>query len=116
MPADTDQPREATSSARGATRSLNQSHGSFELALAPVIMALLGLWLDRTIDTVPLFTLVFALVGILGSFTKVYYEYRNSMAEMDRTGPWVGHKSTKQFRAEAEDRAERLSTPLEGER
>ena len=43
------------------------------MALAPAILALLGLWLDRTIGTVPLFTLLFALVGVLGSFTKIYF-------------------------------------------
>jgi F0F1-type ATP synthase assembly protein I len=112
MPADTHQP-EPTSVAQEATRSLNRSHGSFELALAPVILALLGLWLDRTIDTVPVFTLVFAAVGVLGSFTKVYFEYRNSMAELDRSGAWVDHARTAQFRSQAKARAERLSTPVE---
>lgn len=71
------------------TRSLNRSHGSFELAFAPVIMALLGLWLDRTIGTVPVFTLVLALVGVLGSSIKVYYGYRHSMAQLDAAAPWA---------------------------
>ena len=56
---------------------------------------------------------VFATVGVLGSFTKVYFEYRNSMAELDRSGPWVDHARTEQFRAQAKARAERLSTPVE---
>ena len=96
-----------------ATRSLNRSHGSFELAFGPVIMALLGLWLDRTIGTVPVFTLLFALVGVLGAFTKVYYSYKHSMAALDQEGAWVGHASSTQFRAEAKARAERLAHPLE---
>jgi F0F1-type ATP synthase assembly protein I len=103
------------SASEEATRSLNRSHGSFELALAPVIMALLGLWLDRTIGTVPVFTLVFALVGVLGSSIKVYYGYKTSMAQLDAAAPWVGHARTEQFRASAAARAERLATPLEGE-
>ena len=32
------------------TRSLHRSAGSFELVFAPVIMALVGLWLDRTFE------------------------------------------------------------------
>jgi F0F1-type ATP synthase assembly protein I len=116
MPADTHQPTEPTSVAQEATRSLNRSHGSFELALAPVILALLGLWLDRTIDTVPVFTLVFAAVGVAGSFTKVYFEYRNSMAELDKSGAWVGHARSEQFRSESRARAERLSAPREDRR
>lgn len=78
-------PTDSTSLRRDTTRSLDRSHGSFELALAPVIMALLGLWLDRTVDTVPLFTLVFAVVGVLGSSIKIFYAYKHSMAELDRT-------------------------------
>ena len=60
--------------------------------------------------------LVFALVGIAGSFAKIYYQYRNSMAELDESAPWVGHAPTEQFRAQAKARADRLAAPLEGER
>ena len=116
MPAETNQSTEPRSNAREMTRSLHRSHGSFELALAPVILALLGLWLDRTIGTVPLFTLLFAAVGIAGAFAKVYYQYKASMADLDERGPWVGHASTEQFRSQARARADRLAAPLEGER
>ena len=94
-------------------RSLNRSHGSFELAFAPMLLALGGLWLDRTLDTVPVFTLVFALVGVLGVGTKIYYAYKNSMAELHEQGPWAGHASSAKFRAQARARADRLSSPLE---
>lgn len=76
------------------TRSLNRSHGSFELAFAPLLLTLGGLWLDRTIDTVPVFTIVFALVGISGTFTKLYFSYKHSMAQLDAQGAWVGHTRT----------------------
>jgi F0F1-type ATP synthase assembly protein I len=115
MPADTNQSTE-TSSAGEATRLLNRSHGSFELALAPALMAAFGFWLDRAIDTVPVFTLVLAVLGIAGAAAKLYYQYRYNMAEAERDGAWVGHSSSAQFRADASARAERLSAPLEGER
>ena len=70
------------------TRSLHSSHGSFELALAPVLMALIGLWLDRTFDTLPLFTIVLAAVGVLGSTVKVMYVYKAQMAEEAAAAPW----------------------------
>ena len=70
------------------TRSLHRSHGSFELALAPVLMALIGLWLDRTFDTLPLFTIVCAAVGVLGSTVKVMYVYKAQMAEEAAGAPW----------------------------
>lgn len=92
---------------------MNRSHGSFELALAPAILALLGLWLDRTIGTVPLFTLILALVGIAGSFAKIYYQYKASMAALDADAPWSASMRTEQFRAQAKARAERLALPLE---
>jgi F0F1-type ATP synthase assembly protein I len=113
MPTENRQTTEPTSVAREATRSLHRSHGSFELALAPVILALLGLWLDRTVGTVPLFAVLFAVLGIVGAFAKVYFEYRHLMAEHDQQGPWVGHTRSEQFRARASARAERLSTPIE---
>jgi hypothetical protein len=77
-----------SSSQRDVTRSLHRSHGSFELAFAPLIMGLLGLWLDRTIDTVPVFTLALALFGIAGSAIKVYYSYRHEMATLEVDAPW----------------------------
>ncbi len=59
----------------------NQSHGSFELVLAPVILALIGLGLDRWLGTVPVFTIVLAVAGMVGSWAKQYYSYRTSIDE-----------------------------------
>ena len=70
------------------TRSLHRSHGSYELALAPVLMALIGLWLDKTFDTLPIFTIVLAVVGVLGSTVKVIYVYKAQMAEETADAPW----------------------------
>jgi F0F1-type ATP synthase assembly protein I len=70
------------------TRSLHRSHGSFELAMAPVLMALIGLWLDKTFNTLPLFTIVLALVGVVGSTVKVIYVYKAQMAAETADAPW----------------------------
>ena len=66
-------------------------------------------------DPAPLVRLL-AAVGIAGSFAKIYFQYRNSMAELDQSAPWVGHARTEQFRAQAKARADRLSAPLEADR
>lgn len=58
----------------------HRSATSFELVLAPVLLGLLGLWLDRTVELVPVFTIVFALVGVGGAVAKTFYSYRNAMA------------------------------------
>lgn len=70
------------------TRSLHRSHGSFELAMAPVLMALIGLWLDKTLGTVPVFTILLAVVGVVGSTVKVLYVYKAQMAEETAGAPW----------------------------
>ncbi|MFM7064709.1 MAG: AtpZ/AtpI family protein [Actinomycetes bacterium] len=70
------------------TRSLHRSHGSFELAVAPVLMALIGLWLDRTLNTVPVFTIALAVLGVVGSTIKVIYVYKAQMAEQTADSPW----------------------------
>jgi hypothetical protein len=98
-----------SSSQRDATRSLNRSHGSFELAFAPLIMALGGLWLDRTLDTVPVFTLVLAAFGIAGASAKVYFSYRHAMAQLEGDAAWVGHASSAEFRSSARERVDARS-------
>ncbi len=57
----------------------HQSHGSFELVLGPALLALLGLWIDRKLDLVPVFTLVLAAAGFVGASAKLYYGYRHAM-------------------------------------
>jgi F0F1-type ATP synthase assembly protein I len=91
------------------TRQLNRSHGSFELALAPVILGLLGLWLDRTLGTVPLFLVLFTVCGFAGAGIKIYYTYRYQMEQHQGEVAWKGHESSESFRTQSSARAERLS-------
>jgi F0F1-type ATP synthase assembly protein I len=58
----------------------HRSHGGFELALSPVILALLGLWLDRTVGTTPVFCVLFAVIGFVGVAVKIFFVYRHGMA------------------------------------
>ena len=72
---------------------MNQSHGSFELVLSPLILALLGYLLDtRVTHTTPVFTVLFAVVGVIGATIKLYYTYRAKMAELDAASPWAQRK------------------------
>jgi F0F1-type ATP synthase assembly protein I len=67
----------------GVGEQLNSTHGSFELVLSPVLLALLGLWLDRSVwHTTPWCTVIFAVVGFAGAVVKLYYGYRARMAEL----------------------------------
>ncbi|MEX0769009.1 MAG: AtpZ/AtpI family protein [Microthrixaceae bacterium] len=95
------------------TRQLNRSHGSFELALAPVILGLFGLWLDRRLGTVPVFLILFTVLGFAGAGIKIYYTYRYQMQQHQADVAWKGHESSEAFRAQTKARAQRLSVPLE---
>ena len=80
-------------------RSLHRSAGSFELAFAPVIMALIGLWIDRTLGTVPLFTITLALVGVVGAGIKAYYSYGHSMEQLAQDGSAAAARPDSQYHA-----------------
>lgn len=62
----------------------HRSSGSFELVLGPVLMALIGLFIDSKADTRPLFTLVLTVWGMAGAFVLIYYRYRR---QMESSGP-----------------------------
>lgn len=96
---------ESNTKTHETTKQLNRSSGSFELAFAPVILGLLGLWLDRTVGTTPLFVISFSILGFLGTGIKLYFAYRYEMAEIEADVAWVGHESSGEFR---KHRAERL--------
>jgi len=85
---DIDMAADPTSTHHEMTRSIRRSHGSFEIAFAPVLMALIGFGIDRTFSTMPIFTVSLAVVGVLGSFTKIYYSYRYQMAALEAQGAW----------------------------
>lgn len=53
----------------------SRSHGSFELVLAPLLLGLLGYWLDGAVGLRPLFTVVFSVLGLVGAVAKIYYSY-----------------------------------------
>jgi F0F1-type ATP synthase assembly protein I len=62
---------------------------SFELVLTIVLLVLLGRFIDSKIDTTPLFTIVFALIAIVGSFTSAYYRYKTASEELDKEQVWA---------------------------
>ena len=65
---------------RGA---FNRSHGGFELALAPALFALLGLWIDRQVGITPVLTIAFAVFAFVGVTVKQFYVYRYHMAQFE---------------------------------
>lgn len=79
----------ASANLRQINTDLSRSHGSFELVLSPVILALLGWWLDsRVFHTTPVLIVAFSVLGVVGATIKLYYVYRFRMAELDAAAPW----------------------------
>lgn len=74
---------------RELAQSMNKSHGSFELVVSPLILALIGYGLDRWIGTTPWLTVLFAIVGLVGAVVKIYYGYEVEMRQHEAEGPWA---------------------------
>ena len=68
---------------------LQRSTGSYELVVSPVLLALIGYGLDRWLGTVPMLTVIFAVVGLAGAVTKLSLGYRDEMDEHEAGAPWA---------------------------
>lgn len=56
-----------------------KGHGGYEIALSPVILGGFGWLLDSVIGTVPLFLIIGAILGLVGSVANQYYRYQAAM-------------------------------------
>jgi F0F1-type ATP synthase assembly protein I len=61
---------------------------AFEYAVTPGIFGFLGYLLDRAIGTLPIFTIVFTLVCVVGMFIQTYYTYDARMKAEEAKTPW----------------------------
>jgi F0F1-type ATP synthase assembly protein I len=68
---------------------MNRSAGGYELVFSPLILALIGFGIDKLLGTVPVFTVLFAVLGLVGVVVKIYFNYRAEMEEHDAAGPWA---------------------------
>ena len=79
----------AVSQRREITEQMNRSAGGYELVFSPLILALIGFGIDKLFGTVPLFTVLFAVLGLIGVVVKIYYNYRAEMEAHEAEGPWA---------------------------
>ena len=79
----------AASQRRELTQQMHQSTGSYELVLSPLILALIGFGLDHLFGTLPLLTIIFAVVGLIGACVKIYVKYMYEMDEHEKDAPWA---------------------------
>jgi hypothetical protein len=59
-----------------------------EMSVTPVLFALLGLFLDRRVGTVPLFAVGFSIFAMVGVFVKAYYVYRFKSEQEEEARRW----------------------------
>lgn len=71
------------------TQAMRRSTGSFELVASPLLLALIGLGLDRLFGTTPLLVIVFAVVGFAGASIKLFYGYKLEMQQHESEAPWA---------------------------
>ncbi len=74
-------------------RRLNQGFGgsltnAFEIAMIPAVFAGAGWLVDRLLGTGWIVAAVFAVVGLAGTFAKLYYRYCAEMQQLEESGSW----------------------------
>lgn len=74
---------------RELSQQMHRTTGSYELVFSPLLLALIGYGLDRLFGTLPLFTIAFAVIGLVGACIKLYYGYTSEMKEHEANGPWA---------------------------
>jgi F0F1-type ATP synthase assembly protein I len=70
------------------SNDMRRSSGAYELVVSPVLLALLGLALDRWLGTVPVLTVTFAIIGFAGAAVLLYYRYKLEMDRHEQGAPW----------------------------
>jgi F0F1-type ATP synthase assembly protein I len=76
------------SQGRELTKGMHRSTGSYELVMAPLLLAFLGFFLDRWLGTTPLLILLLAVVGLVGASVNLYYGYKHEMEEHEANAAW----------------------------
>ena len=62
----------------------------FEIAVTPFLVAALGFVIDRLTGLLPVFTIIFAVVGLVGVGIHTYFSYDAKMREEEAGAPWAG--------------------------
>lgn len=74
---------------REITKQIHRTTGGYELVFSPLLLALIGYGLDRLFGTLPVLTITFAVLGLVGAVTKLYFGYRSEMEQHEAAGPWA---------------------------
>jgi F0F1-type ATP synthase assembly protein I len=64
-----------------------------EMVLTPALIGGLGYLLDRLSGLLPMFTIVFIVIGVVGVGVKEYYTYEAAMKAHEANAPWGQKRS-----------------------
>ena len=76
----------AAKSARVSDDGFSQA---FEFAAGPVIFGLIGWLIDRAAGTAPLFLVIFAVFGLVGTCAAFIIRYQAETARQEEGKPWT---------------------------
>ena len=66
-----------------------RSTGSYELVVSPLLLGLIGWFVDGWLGTTPVLTVAFTVIGVAGAAVKLYYGYKLDMDEHEMGAPWA---------------------------
>ena len=79
--------------APGQRRFIQELHngqsGAFELVVASLLFALLGVFLDRVLGTGPLLAFAFGFIGLAGGVYRLVTDYGRRMKQAEEGKPWT---------------------------
>jgi F0F1-type ATP synthase assembly protein I len=78
--------RDRQATYNGFGQALSQA---VEFVAVPLLFGLLGLFIDHLAGTRPLFTVIFAVFGLVGISVRMYYGYKEAMAREEEGKPWT---------------------------
>lgn len=61
---------------------------AFELAVTPAVFGVAGYALDRWLGILPVLTIVFFVLAVIGLSVRMWCGYEQRMQEHDKAGPW----------------------------
>lgn len=62
---------------------------SIELAVTPVIFGAMGFGIDHWLGTLPVFTILLALMALVGLLLRTWYGYVYRMEQLESAQPWA---------------------------
>lgn len=62
---------------------------SLELVVGPLLLALLGVWIDSLAGTAPVFAISLLVFGAIGATISAYFRYQARAQAHDEGKPWA---------------------------